>query len=308
MAVPRRDVAAAAHLLRAADDRVPASGAVVRVPDRPWIGTGTRAGSEASRCWRRPHRPHRSAACCSSRCGVLLVRGVRGPAALGDLALALAIGVCIAAYTLLDQRGVEYASPIVYQELSMIPVAIAFLVYVLARRGGQREGAVGSPRPPPVSRPSAPTSSSSPRCHALPLPPSRPCVRRASSSRRRSPFRSCTSESGRRGWLARSSSCSGSRSSASSQADRTTGAVRERQLGVGSRRGGDAFGDRLEPGAHPPRVRVDVQEHVLARRERLAAARCVSTWNRCSRFSSAPRTCVRTSSGSNASASRRWRM
>ena len=68
-------------------------------------------------------------------CGVLLVRGIRGPAALGDLALALAIGVCIAAYTLLDQRGVEHASPIVYQELSMIPVAIAFLAYVLARRG-----------------------------------------------------------------------------------------------------------------------------------------------------------------------------
>ncbi len=67
--------------------------------------------------------------------GVLLVRGIRGPAAFGDLALALAIGVCIAAYTLLDQRGVEHASPIVYQELSMIPVAIAFLAYVLARRG-----------------------------------------------------------------------------------------------------------------------------------------------------------------------------
>ena len=67
--------------------------------------------------------------------GVLLVRGIRGPAAFGDLALALAIGVCIAAYTLLDQRGVEHASPIVYQELSMIPVAIAFLAYVLVRRG-----------------------------------------------------------------------------------------------------------------------------------------------------------------------------
>jgi drug/metabolite transporter (DMT)-like permease len=67
--------------------------------------------------------------------GVLFVRGIRGPAAFGDLALALAIGLCIAAYTLLDQRGVEYASPIVYQELSMIPVAVAFLAYVVARRG-----------------------------------------------------------------------------------------------------------------------------------------------------------------------------
>ena len=75
--------------------------------------------------------------------GVLLVRGIRGPAAFGDLALALAIGVCIAAYTLLDQRGVEYASPVVYQELSMIPVAIAFLAYVL---GATRHGRPCGPR------------------------------------------------------------------------------------------------------------------------------------------------------------------
>ena len=68
-------------------------------------------------------------------CGVLLVRGVRGPAAFGDLALALAIGVCIASYTLLDQRGIEHASPVVYQELSMIPVTLVFLAMTLARRG-----------------------------------------------------------------------------------------------------------------------------------------------------------------------------
>jgi uncharacterized membrane protein len=67
--------------------------------------------------------------------GVLLVRGVRGPAAMGDLVLALAIGGCIAAYTLLDKRGIEYASPVVYQELSMILPTTAFLGYVLLRRG-----------------------------------------------------------------------------------------------------------------------------------------------------------------------------
>jgi len=79
-------------------------------------------------------------------CGVVLVRGMRGPAAIGDLALALAIGVCIAAYTLLDQRGIEYASPIVYQELSMIPTALAFLVFVLVRRGRPAvRAAVGLP-------------------------------------------------------------------------------------------------------------------------------------------------------------------
>ena len=67
--------------------------------------------------------------------GVLLVRGVGGHATLGDLALALAVGGCIAAYTLVDSRGIQYASPIVYQELSMIPAAVGFLLLTLRRRG-----------------------------------------------------------------------------------------------------------------------------------------------------------------------------
>ncbi len=66
--------------------------------------------------------------------GVLLVRGVGGHASLGDLALALAVGGCIAAYTLVDSRGIRYASPIVYQELSMIPAAVGFLLLTLHRR------------------------------------------------------------------------------------------------------------------------------------------------------------------------------
>ena len=76
--------------------------------------------------------------------GVLLVRGVGGRATLGDLALALAVGGCIAAYTLVDSRGIRYASPIVYQELSMIPAALGFLLLTLRRRGrGAVRGAVG---------------------------------------------------------------------------------------------------------------------------------------------------------------------
>ena len=67
--------------------------------------------------------------------GVLLVRGISGHATLGDLVLALAVGACIAAYTLVDSRGIQYASPIVYQELSMIPAAIFFLLLTLRRRG-----------------------------------------------------------------------------------------------------------------------------------------------------------------------------
>jgi drug/metabolite transporter (DMT)-like permease len=70
--------------------------------------------------------------------GVLLVRGVGGRAGAGDLVLALGIAACIAAYTLLDQRGIRYASPVVYQELSMIPVTVGFLVLTLRRRGRQR--------------------------------------------------------------------------------------------------------------------------------------------------------------------------
>ena len=67
--------------------------------------------------------------------GVLLVRGIGGHARASDLALALAVAGCIAAYTLIDKRGIEYASPVVYQELSMILPAAGFLVLTLARRG-----------------------------------------------------------------------------------------------------------------------------------------------------------------------------
>jgi drug/metabolite transporter (DMT)-like permease len=69
--------------------------------------------------------------------GVLLVRGIRPQARMGDFALALAIAACIAAYTLIDKRGIEHASPVVYQELSMVLPAAAFAAFMLARRGRQ---------------------------------------------------------------------------------------------------------------------------------------------------------------------------
>jgi drug/metabolite transporter (DMT)-like permease len=77
--------------------------------------------------------------------GVLLVRGVGGRASLADLGLALAVGASIASYTLVDSRGIQYASPIVYEELSMIPPAIFFLLLTLRRRGRSAvRGAVGA--------------------------------------------------------------------------------------------------------------------------------------------------------------------
>jgi drug/metabolite transporter (DMT)-like permease len=60
-------------------------------------------------------------------CGVVLVRGVRGPVDGRGVALALAIGATIAAYTLVDKEGIEHASPIAYLELVLLPVAACAL-------------------------------------------------------------------------------------------------------------------------------------------------------------------------------------
>jgi uncharacterized membrane protein len=69
--------------------------------------------------------------------GVLLVRGVGGHAGTIDLLLALAVAGCIAAYTLVDKHGIRYASPVVYQELSMIPATLGFVALTVRRRGAQ---------------------------------------------------------------------------------------------------------------------------------------------------------------------------
>ena len=58
--------------------------------------------------------------------GVLLVRGLKRPADSHALAFALGIAFVIAAYTLLDKRGITHASPITYLELSMAPAALAY--------------------------------------------------------------------------------------------------------------------------------------------------------------------------------------
>src|SRR5437764_7033974 len=67
--------------------------------------------------------------------GVVLVRGPNRTASTRDLAMALAIGVSIASYTLLDKQGLKHAHPLSYLELV---VGIPALVYapLLARRRG----------------------------------------------------------------------------------------------------------------------------------------------------------------------------
>lgn len=46
--------------------------------------------------------------------GVVAVRGLRAPERAGDLGLALAIGVTIATYTVLDKHGLEHAATVPY--------------------------------------------------------------------------------------------------------------------------------------------------------------------------------------------------
>jgi drug/metabolite transporter (DMT)-like permease len=70
---------------------------------------------------------------CLIAAGVLLVRGVRR--GTGGLAVALAIGCAIAAYTLIDKDGIRHADAIPYLWLVLLPVALFALTAAAARRG-----------------------------------------------------------------------------------------------------------------------------------------------------------------------------
>ena len=186
LALPRRHVTPPAGLLRAPHGRVRPGGAVVRLPDRARLGAGDRPARRTRSCSARSRRPPRSPACCwslraSSSCAVFAVRARWRPRARACDRRAASPPT-----RLLDQRGIEYASPVVYQELSMIPATLALPAADARRRGrdcrprgGRRSRRRGRPR----AR-SARTSSSWPRSRARPRRRSQPCARRASSSRR----------------------------------------------------------------------------------------------------------------------------
>jgi drug/metabolite transporter (DMT)-like permease len=70
--------------------------------------------------------------------GILLVRGVRLTVAAADargFLLALATGVFIAGYTLVDKQGLEHAAPIPYVELVMIGPALCYTLAIGRVRG-----------------------------------------------------------------------------------------------------------------------------------------------------------------------------
>jgi drug/metabolite transporter (DMT)-like permease len=66
--------------------------------------------------------------------GVVLVSGLKRADRRG-IAFGLLIACCIAAYTLIDKRGIRYASPIAYLELSMLAPALVYAAAVLHRKG-----------------------------------------------------------------------------------------------------------------------------------------------------------------------------
>jgi drug/metabolite transporter (DMT)-like permease len=68
--------------------------------------------------------------------GVLAIRGARRGANPGGVLFGLAIAGVIASYTLVDKRGLDYATPIAYLEVSMIAPAVLYATWVARLRGG----------------------------------------------------------------------------------------------------------------------------------------------------------------------------
>jgi drug/metabolite transporter (DMT)-like permease len=71
--------------------------------------------------------------------GIVVVRGLGGDVARRDLALAVAVGACIAGYTLVDREGVRHAAPVPYLWLVLAGPAV---VYAAAMRRAKGAGAL----------------------------------------------------------------------------------------------------------------------------------------------------------------------
>jgi len=69
--------------------------------------------------------------------GVVLVRGL-GRSSSAGVGFGLAIGACIAGYTLADARGVDHADPLAYLVVVLALPAFAYLAMVALRGGNER--------------------------------------------------------------------------------------------------------------------------------------------------------------------------
>jgi drug/metabolite transporter (DMT)-like permease len=78
-----------------------------------------------------------AAGVCLVGAGVLLIRGPRRHADARGVAFGLSIAACIAAYTLIDNSGIELASALAYLELVMIVPALGYAAIALKLRGAE---------------------------------------------------------------------------------------------------------------------------------------------------------------------------
>jgi len=78
--------------------------------------------------------------------GVVLVGGVARVGDRGALGLAVGVGACIAAYTLVDDRGLEHAVALPYFEAVLVLTAIPYALAVAARGGGGALRRAATPR------------------------------------------------------------------------------------------------------------------------------------------------------------------
>lgn len=69
--------------------------------------------------------------------GVVFVRGL-GRRSSSGLGFGLAIGACIAGYTLADARGVEHADPLAYLAVVLSVPSVVYLAAIVLRGGGSR--------------------------------------------------------------------------------------------------------------------------------------------------------------------------
>jgi drug/metabolite transporter (DMT)-like permease len=78
--------------------------------------------------------------------GIVFVRGLRNRGHPRDLALALAVGLCIAGYTLVDKRGIVHGRPLSYLELVFGLTALGYLIPTWRSRGTAALRAALTPR------------------------------------------------------------------------------------------------------------------------------------------------------------------
>jgi drug/metabolite transporter (DMT)-like permease len=82
-------------------------------------------------------RPSAAAACgvVLIAAGIVFVRGLRTASRPRDLALAIAIGACIAGYTLVDKHGVTHGNPLAYLQVVFSVAAVGYFLGTWRARG-----------------------------------------------------------------------------------------------------------------------------------------------------------------------------